>query len=404
MNKILIIGYVWPEPSSSAAGRHMMEIIQIFLDKDWEITYATPAVDSPYRVDLSTLGITEANIELNNESFDRWLEPIKPDVVIFDRFMMEEQFGWRVAQTCPQAIRVLDMEDLHFLRMARQQALKNEGQLELKNETAVREVASMLRCDLSLVISQLELDLLEKTFNLDSDILHYLPFMFDLPDEEVADYSARKDFVFVGTMRHAPNLDAIRYLKKVLWPKIRRQLPEVNLEIVGSYPTKEIMQMHKPSEGFLVLGKVDDLESLLINKRVSLAPLRYGAGLKGKLLEAMTFGSPSVTTKIGAEGIAGDMPWPGVIAQDDESFITAAVNLYSDREQWHQSQQAGFAILRERFSKQLHSKLLIHRLIEIRNNLDKHRKNNFMGMILQHSTIRSTEYMARWIECKNKIL
>ena len=406
MQKLLIVGYVWPEPGSSAAGRHMLEIIQMFVERNWSVTFASPAAESTHQYDLSKMGVQQVAVELNNTSFDEWLASLQPDVVVFDRFMMEEQFGWRVAQVCPQAIRILDTEDLHFLRQAREQQLKQNAEdaaLELYTETAIREIASIYRSDLSLIISSVELELLKEQFHIDSSLLHYLPFMASPVLSGCNDYKQRKDFVFVGTMRHAPNLDAVRWLKKHIWPLIRQQLPGVCLYIVGSYMTKEVSQMHKPSEGFHVLGKVEQLSDFLQQRRVSLAPLRFGAGLKGKLLESMENGLPSVTTTIGAEGLAQCDKWPGFIADDEQSFAEASVSLYMDENYWSKSQQQGFDLLQNNFSKHQYAQDFFYRIEQLKDSLESHRDKNFIGKILQHHSMRSTEYMARWIECKNRL-
>src|SRR5471032_753167 len=123
--KVLVIGYVWPEPRSSAAGGHMMQILESFLAQGWDITFSSPAVTGEHKADLPALGIRECAIELNNSSFDEFIQQLAPDIVLFDRFMMEEQFGWRVEKSCPQALRVLETCDLQSLRDARQQRLKD---------------------------------------------------------------------------------------------------------------------------------------------------------------------------------------------------------------------------------------------------------------------------------------
>src|SRR6218665_419081 len=115
-NSLLVIGYVWPEPRSSAAGGHMMQLLDCFLQRGWQITFATPAKEGEHKADLAALGIGEQAIELNNASFDTFVHALNPAVVLFDRFMMEEQFGWRVEQQCPQALRVLETSDLQSLR------------------------------------------------------------------------------------------------------------------------------------------------------------------------------------------------------------------------------------------------------------------------------------------------
>ena len=405
IKSLLIIGYVWPEPLSSAAGRHMLEIISLFIERQWKVTFASPAVESTHQFDLSDIGVQEAGIELNSESFDEWILSLQPDVVIFDRFMMEEQFGWRVAQHCPDAIRILDTEDLHVVRQAREQAVKLQGDvpdLVQKNENTIREIASIFRCDLSLIISEAEIKLLETLFQIDRQLLHYLPFLSDVKALPEVDFNETEGFVFVGTMRHKPNLDAVRCLKRDIWPLIRGSLPDTNLYIAGSYMTKEVHQMHRPSEGFHIIGKVDDLKSFLVRRRISLAPLKYGAGLKGKIIEAMECGLPCITTTTGAEGINAGCDWPGVVSDDDKIFAESAVELYSNEVLWKQARQQGLELLQRRFLKTQHASVLLARIEAVAAGIQLHRDRNFIGKMLYHQSMRSTEYMARWIECKNK--
>jgi len=410
---LVIIGYVWPEPGSSAAGRHMMEIIQVFQSAQWRIIFASPAADCAYKADLGSLDIPQQSIELNSDSFDKWIQPLSPDAVLFDRFMMEEQFGWRVARRCPEAMRILDTEDLHFLRQGREAVVRQKSTTEVGkagNETALREIASIYRSDLSLIISSTEMQLLKQEYAIPDELLHYFPFLSEQPSNSLAGFAERKDFLFVGTARHAPNLDAIRYLKTTLWPAIRKQLPGTCLNIVSSYPTKEISQMHKPETGFCVLGHVEHLEPLLESCRVFLAPLRFGAGLKGKLIEAMQWGMPSVTTATGAEGIAPDDNWPGAVVPDDESFdesfdelfVRAASAIYQSESQWKQAQQTGLDLLRDHFDSKQHSRQLSQRIMQVMQDLHRLRANNFTGQMLMHHSMRSTEFMSRWIDCKNR--
>ena len=181
--RVLVIGYVWPEPRSSAAGGHMMQILESFLTQGWDITFASPAALGEHKADLQVLGIAERAIELNNSSFDDFVRELAPDIVLFDRFMMEEQFGWRVEKCCPDALRVLETSDLQSLRDARHQRLKaqlkadpdsddfsalfapaltQEFQLMADTDLAKREIAAIYRCDISLMISARSLPLLSR--------------------------------------------------------------------------------------------------------------------------------------------------------------------------------------------------------------------------------------------------
>ncbi|WP_264536138.1 glycosyltransferase family 4 protein [Flavobacterium sp. N1736] len=408
--KLLIIGFVWPEPNSSAAGGRMMQLISIFKENGFEITFASPALDSDFMVDLAAFGVEKVSIELNNSSFDDFITALNPDVVLFDRFMIEEQFGWRVSENCPKAIRLLDTEDLHCLRTARQKAFKENRTFELHDllseEVAKREIASILRCDLSFIISEFEMKLLKDVFKIDSSLLHYLPFLVDKMAEndlsKLPSFEDRKNFVFIGNFLHEPNWNTVQYLKETIWTLIKKQFPEAVLEVYGAYPSQKVLQLHQPKNGFFIMGRAVDANEVVKNARVVLAPIRFGAGLKGKLLEAMQCGTPSVTTTIGSEAMHDNLPWNGFIANEAELFAKQATALYQDENLWKQAQKNGIAIVNSCFQKEQFSSQLINIINGLLSDSESHRLHNFMGSLLQHHTLKSTKYMAKWIEAKNK--
>ena len=123
------------------------------------------AMPSDFSFDLSTISVKTQTIQLNDSSFDTLIKELNPDVVLFDRFMIEEQYGWRVMENCPNALRILDTEDLHFLRKAREVAFKQNRELvfiDYISDVFKREMASMYRCDLTLLISEYEIQLATK--------------------------------------------------------------------------------------------------------------------------------------------------------------------------------------------------------------------------------------------------
>ena len=153
---VFIIGSVWVEPNSSAAGSRMLQLIQSFLSQDWQVTFGTVSQKNPNSIDLTNYGVTEVSLALNASSFDEYMLNLNPTIVVFDRFIIEEQFGWRVAETCPNALRILDTEDLHCLRKTRHEAIKNEiefsNDILLNSEISKREIAAIYRCGISLII------------------------------------------------------------------------------------------------------------------------------------------------------------------------------------------------------------------------------------------------------------
>ena len=408
--KLLIIGFVWPEPNSSAAGARMIQLISVFKKNGFEITFASPALDSDFMVDLSEFGVEKKSIELNNSSFDDFIIELNPDLVLFDRFMIEEQFGWRVAENCPKAIRLLDTEDLHCLRTARQKAFKEKRAFKLHDllseEVAKREIASILRCDLSFIISEFEMKILKDVFKIDSGLLHYLPFfigkmskkeLFKLPS-----FEERKNFVFIGNFLHEPNWNTVQYLKESIWPSIKEKFPEAVLQVYGAYPSQKVLQLHQPKNGFFIMGRAEDANEVVKKARVVLAPIRFGAGLKGKLLEAMQCGTPSVTSTIGSEAMHANLPWNGFIADDIEEFAKNAISLYKNESLWKQSQINGITIVNKCYQKEKYSDALIDAVNLLLKNYENHRLHNFMGSLLHHHTLKSTKYMSKWIEAKNK--
>jgi glycosyltransferase involved in cell wall biosynthesis len=408
--KLLIIGFVWPEPNSSAAGGRMVQLISIFKQNGFEITFASPALDSDYMVDLSDYEVTKKSIELNNSSFDDFILDLNPDVVLFDRFMIEEQFGWRVSQNCPKAIRLLDTEDLHCLRTARQKAFKEKRIFELNDllaeEVAKREIASILRCDLSFIISEFEMKVLNDLFKIDSALLHYLPFLVDEMEEQdllkLPSFEDRKSFVFIGNFLHEPNWNTVQYLNETIWPLIKKQFPEAVLEVFGAYPSQKVLQLHQPKNGFFIMGRAADANEVVKQARVVLAPIRFGAGLKGKLLEAMQCGTPSVTSTIGSEAMDNNLDWNGFIEDDPASFAKKAIELYQNKNLWEQSQKNGVTIINACYLKSKFSQALIDSVNSLVSDSVSHRLHNFMGSLLQHHTLKSTMYMSKWIEAKNK--
>ena len=405
---LIIVGYVWPEPNSSAAGYRMLSIIRLFRDQHWRVIFASAAEQGMHRCALEELGVIEQRIELNDSSFDEWISQMAPQAVMFDRFMLEEQFGWRVEQACPQALRLLDMEDCHALRDARQRCFNANETLSaeaLNSELALREIAAIYRCDLTLVISEYEMSLLQQHYGVPASLLSYCPFLLaEEPKQQLPTYAQRKHFIAIGNFRHAPNWHAVLWLKQQIWPLIRQQLPDAELHVYGAYPPPKATALHNDKQGFLIKGWAENAADVLQQARVCLAPLAFGAGLKGKLLDAMRTGTPTVTTDIGAEGMMlQELGWPGFIVNDASAQAEAAVTLYQQQDLWQHAQQTGFAIVQQKFAMAQHQPRIWQQFESVMGNLTQHRQQNFTGLMLRHHAYRSTKFMGQWIEAKTRL-
>jgi len=239
------------------------------------------------------------------------------DVVVFDRFLAEEAYSFRVKEVCENALRVLDMQDCHALRRERARIVNGESgnnviekainaKPEALDDDFAREISSIFRSDLTLVCSSAEMEMLHAVCGVPKEKLCLAPF-FETIDKNsiIKPYADRKDtFVSIGTFNHAPNVDGLRYLKKEIWPLIRAKLPNAEFHAYGATCLpKYIDELNDEKNGFIVKGFCENICEALGTAKILLAPLRFGAGIKGKVIEAFKYGTPVITTPIGGEGI-----------------------------------------------------------------------------------------------------
>lgn len=407
--QVLFIGLVWPESKSSAAGWRIIQLIEWFTAHHFSVTFACAAAKTDFSDTLEEYGIECKPILLNDSSFDTWITSLQPDIVVYDRYVIEEQYGWRVQKYCPKAMTILDTEDLHTLRYARKQAIKKGQEFtteQLYSDTALREIASILRCDLSLIISEIEMDFLQSQFKIDADLLFYLPFLENyIPVEKTHSwipFENRTDFIFMGNFLHQPNVDTVMTLKKHIWPTLKNQQPLASLHIYGAYISQQIAQLHQSKDRFYIMGRAENARETFSRYKVLLAPITFGAGIKGKFIDAMQSGTPSITTSIGAEGMCKDSSWCGSITNNWSEFIKQASTIYSNKNMWLAAQENGRQIINSKFDKTLYQISLLNAINTILHQLDSHRNKNFIGKILRHHSLQSTKYMSLWIEEKNK--
>lgn len=402
--KLLIIGKVWPEPKSSAAGSRMMQLIRFFI-MDYEIHFATGAKQTDYNESLEEIGIKCREITLNNNSFDTYLNELQPAIVMFDRFNIEEYYGWRVMEQLPDAIRILNTEDLHFLREARKQNLNSDEALnetKISSDSMLRELAAIHRCDMSIIISEKEIELLESHYSVPSYNLVYLPLIAPQNSNKIKKREEREGFVFIGNFWHEPNWDAVLYLKKDVWPRIRKKLPKAKLNIYGAYPSEKVFNLNNLNEGFIIHGRAENAVEVVSNALISLVPLRFGAGIKGKIIESWSCGTPCVSTRVGAEDMSFDGLFGGSISENIEEFIEMAVELYENEKTWKLAQKSGFEVNEKRFSYDSSFSVFKKKLIEIINNYKLNREEDVTAQLMRHHSHLSTKYLSKWIEEKNK--
>jgi len=405
----LLISTVWPEPQSSAAGLRDLNLIEGLGQAGFEVILAS-AADNPKGYEfccalesqkpyLKCLGI-----RLNHSSFDEELKKIAPHAVIYDRLVMEEQYGPRVRAVCPDALQILDTQDLHFLRLSREQGSRSGASAlpgTWDESLVIRELSSIHRVDLTWVLSSFEKKLLESHFGVQPQRLALSRFAYpkQRPASFERGFEERRGFSFVGNYRHAPNLDAFRYLRDELWAQIRARLPRAEIELWGAYPTQEVFEAHDPRRGFLVRGVADTMDQVLGSARVSLAPVRFGAGIKGKISDSWHFGVPVVSTPLGFEGMVQDGSLPGGERLSAEGLAEYAVRLDQDPAAWSEARDWGLRQLAQSFSQRKFESELSGGIEQARENFYK-RDQDWIRRCFTHHSLETPRFFGKWLELK----
>lgn len=416
--RVLIFSTVWPEPSSSAAGVRQMQWIHFFLRLGAQVILSSPSKlknEQDWGYLNLPAGVECVPLPLNQSEVGETLKTMNPDVVMFDRFILEEQFGHFVYEACPAALVLIETEDLHFIRKAREELKEQYLQLTEMPEHfyhttgALRETASMERADQTFVCSTFEAALLKNEFSIDEEKVTWVPFFYDEPvirEGAQKTFEERDGFAWVGNFRHPPNLDGLRWFRKEIWPRIKVRFPKARIKIYGAYPTEEVMQWNRPQDGFSVLGSAEDLSAVFENARVNLAPLRFGAGIKGKLLEGFRNGVPSVSTAVGVEGLApasiNEFDLGALVVNTPQEFAEACIKLHEEKPLWEEKREQGKRLMREVHSVQAQEQRMRSLLESLLLKRKKGVLPRWNSKILRHETFNSYKYFSRWIEEKEK--
>lgn len=424
---------LWPESNSSAAGVRTSALLEHFASTNTfeNVMYASGSQSEPKS---KLKNVSYHHLPSNRTADIRCFldEQNHIHTVIFDRFFAEEAYSFQFYHHSPKTLRVLDMQDMHSLRYHRQNMVQDldkvdsfvgldclvDGRIlksipsidnrQSKQSLLLRELAAIHRSDLVMVCSNAEMSMLTDVFHIHQEKLVLSPFF--VPQRQVdtkeisPKFEERRDFVFLGGFKHFPNIDQVKVLKNVIWKRIRSFLPDANLHIFGAYAPSHIHQMNDKSNGFLVHGYVENLD-ILRKYRVMLAPVRYGAGLKGKIVDSWIHGCPVVTTSIGGEGMMEDIEdnqsgWGGLVGDDNFQFVQNAVHLYSDPLVWNDCHENGFTMLHKLFDQKRNFEKLDNAISYSNDLKDIRRRKDYTSALLWDQNARSTEYFSKWIELK----
>jgi hypothetical protein len=264
------------------------------------------------------------------------LERRRPDVVVVGPWTTAEHALPHLRRPASGATVVVDSCDLHFLREQREAEVRGEPVSAEMSARRRRELAVYAAADHVVCVTVEEADLLAREL---PGIRVSVVGNVHPAVESDTERSARTGLLFVGNANHAPNVDAVRWWRDEIGPRLAGRLPEAELTVVGNDPRGALRALAGP--GVRVQGWVPDVGPYLQNALVSVAPLRYGAGMKGKVGEALAAGVPVVATSIAAEGMRLRDSQHALLADDADSFVDAVVRLHDDAVLWERLRSEG---------------------------------------------------------------
>jgi len=349
VSNILIVEACMITPDQDAGSVRLLNMLKMLKHDRHHITFVADNLEysQKYSTTLQQLGI-----EVLHGSFAESVRKVLQargkalDTVMMCRHYIASKYISRVRVYAPGARIVFDTIDLHFVREEREAALRNDAAMvRAAAITRSKEIAVMRRSDITLVVSEFEKDLLAQALpRTNVDIISLINDDAPAPGP----FMERKGILFIGGFRHPPNVDGVTWYITEVLPHVRKALPDVITTIVGSNMPDSVKDL--ACDGVDIKGFVENTEPLLLAARVSIAPLRFGAGIKGKINEAMKFGIPVVATECAVEGMHL-VPESDVLVSDDpEAFAGAIVRAYSDPVLWGKLSQGGLENVRQHFS------------------------------------------------------
>lgn len=348
--RVLILDLYTPTPDMDSGSVDAFYQMQLLLDLGYQVTFA-PVMDFQYQPrytsDLQRIGV-RCLYQPYVPSVEQHLisEGARYNYVVISRLPTAEGYFKAIRRHCPNAKIFFNTVDLHYLRESRQAEVEANAALARQALRTKRvELEFVAKADACWVISRAEEELLRR--EVPNGRIHYLPLTMEITDREAVPFAERRDIFFIGGFRHRPNLDAVTYFIQEIWPRVKHELPGARFHVVGSHPPQELIDM--ATEDVVIAGFVPEAAHYFNRCRLSVAPLRFGAGLKGKVGRSLGYGCPVVATPVAVEG-SGLSDSEVVIAEGTDEFAAAVVRLYQDESLWNRLSVNSLAFFTEHYS------------------------------------------------------
>jgi len=349
-HRVLVLDTWVPAHDQDSGSLRMAWILRLLAEMGCRVTlYPNDGnARQPYAAEFERGGI---EVWRHPWSFAELAEP-RPDfydTILLSRAAVADDLLDPLRRAFPSALIVFDTVDLHFVRESRRMetaGVFDEARIERTRNSELRAIRGS---DITAAVTEAEAKIIRDLEPRASVIV--LPNVHELPEGDIPPFGARADLLFIGGYLHDPNVDAVHRLVREILPRVRESVPDARLWLVGSHPPPEIVEYH--SDDVIVTGFLEDVTEYFRSARVFVAPLRYGAGMKGKIGHALSMGLPIVTTGIGAEGMGLVHGRHAMICDDSDDFADAVVRLYQDEPTWTAMSREGIELVRREWTPEV---------------------------------------------------
>lgn len=347
--RILIFDACTPTPDQDSGSLRMINLIKILKELNYHVIFIPENLshDKAYTGSLQQLGVECIYTPFIQNPVDYLKDKgTYLDAVLLSRYYVAEPVMSFIREYCPKAQIIFDTVDLHYVRERRMAEISGDKKLaKMAEVTREKELAVAKACDVTLVVSPYEVEILAK--ELPETVVKVLTNIHEIYGCRKP-FAERQDIMFIGGYQHTPNVDAVEWFVSEIFPLIEKQLPDLNFHIIGSRAPKHIKAMAR--DNIIFQGFVENIEPVMDDIRIAIAPLRYGAGVKGKVNMSMSYGQPVVGTKVAVEGMFTKDEKDCLMAETPEQFASQVVRLYQDEKLWNQISQGGLANVENYFS------------------------------------------------------
>ncbi|GAA3770204.1 glycosyltransferase [Flavobacterium ginsengiterrae] len=340
---VIIVDTKLPEYDKDSGSRRLTEIIKLLIKNDIGVFLLADFKEYRFTTDylqfFRDLGavVYEPAIDKSGKLITKkdFVEQVLPfaDFAWLHRPEIFAKYYPIVKKYKPSAKLFFDMVDFHYLRFKRESELTNNSSVMKKADKFLKlELENCKKAEKVIVISDVEKETLQKYYNEESKIISISNIHQYLENNNSPSFDERKDLLFIGGFDHKPNVDAVNYLAKEIMPLLWKSNPEISITIIGSNPPESVVNLN--SDKFKVLGYAENVAPYFLNSRIFVAPLRYGAGIKGKIGQSLEFGLPLVTTDIGAEGFNFYDNKSIMVGNTSQEIVDNIILLYQSKEVW----------------------------------------------------------------------